>query len=641
MTQRRQSAIRAVLWIGVFVLMLAYGPVAGASGKITDSLSGKPIAGATVYAVWYYHPFFSRYHDELACGGTSVVETDVNGEYSLGFWTGLNSLFHNTKYWVVAPGHYDATTNSAREQYGDFIQLLSTLTWRHEADPTLDSSRALTPFGDVSIDTKLLALREANNVESCVSGVAPTYEGMYAFQTAVKRAMNVALCPSGAAATAPRTDVFRAVFPVGKMGPMLWRELVDPLLPARGKNPIPDLALNNACALVDPAGNNSSQTSFQIHGSPRLRITLKDATDASVPAGVPVRVLWGEHATNLHKIDRDQAQTVPSHSSIATTAADGTAQIAVTQEMIDEQNPRSNNYEARFVYAVVPYAADWVGFDPTITNLGNVCSVPQLIVRVHDSRGMGGLVYGSIHCPSAGLRTAASGEVPLGMGVSQPRTAISQNEGSLKRAGAESASIPAQFQQLSVIADSESDRRNILHEAKPDRSTIYMYPWHWPAAALLARAYEAIWLKPENESDSAELIRLQRSQVRHAFEELCAEPGQEPLAQGFEVLRLLWWTEAQTEGIERANAHAQEHLASWDNGSRCRYRDGKMIMLGGTRPPNLLMPVDVCTDWKKLSLPADNASPPAEMPHGLDEFHVDFSQRADACIDMPHSGSSL
>jgi hypothetical protein len=138
------------------------------------------------------------------------------------------------------------------------------------------------------------------------------------------------------------------------------------------------------------------------------------------------------------------------------------------------------------------------------------------------------------------------------------------------------------------------------------------------------------------EQDAQALIHLQRTELTQAFDAMCAGDTQVPPPM---VLRALWWLDAQIDGATVADRNAQQRALQWDNGSRCTYRDGKLISLGSTMPPNPLTIEKVCGAWQTIrarlyTVQATNALPVTQM-------QVDFSQRANACLGQKDFGSSF
>ena len=97
------------LWL-LFILQCDFA--VGASGRITDSVVGGPIQGATVYVVWYYRPQdrilgvpigHVNGDAQRACGGAAVVRTDEKGDYDVGPEMTVAMQNHETKYWVNRP----------------------------------------------------------------------------------------------------------------------------------------------------------------------------------------------------------------------------------------------------------------------------------------------------------------------------------------------------------------------------------------------------------------------------------------------------------------------------------------------------------------------------------------------------------
>ncbi len=128
-----------------------------ATGKFYDSLTGTPIAGATVYAAWYY-----QFLDRQRCGGTALAVTDDRGEYTLDLWTAVNLTMHDYEFWVVAPGYYDPW-QVARNTSDPRIKILP----QPETPPAKSTSRAMTQIANVPIDAQLLAIQNGTRSATC------------------------------------------------------------------------------------------------------------------------------------------------------------------------------------------------------------------------------------------------------------------------------------------------------------------------------------------------------------------------------------------------------------------------------------------------------------------------------------------
>jgi hypothetical protein len=245
----------------VAFLSLAWAAsVIAATGRITDT-EGNPIAGATIYAFWYYHPFAIPLfrvdgHEiaEMLCGGSVLLTTDASGSYSADAVTMVKLNTHEAHQFVIANGFYNDWEGPNPEGEDDFTRLLGTLRW-DSARKQLDGwSKRLTPFGSASIDARLLFLarsaQRSGRDTLCAERMdTEDYRRLVQYDRAAWKAMKVALCDAYATKRSPRTDVFayaiRSIYPPidGREGSLTTRDK----LPLQNYEPISQELLGLAC----------------------------------------------------------------------------------------------------------------------------------------------------------------------------------------------------------------------------------------------------------------------------------------------------------------------------------------------------------------------------------------------------------
>jgi hypothetical protein len=618
---------------------------AGATGLITDAVTGKPIEGATVYAAWYYHPWHlpipvETQQAQIACGGTAVVKTDANGEYELGIWMDAQIHLHDAHFWVTAPGYYDNYKQQLPRGLDKYRDVLATVIW-NPASGKASWSRTLTPLGDASIDAKLLAIEASGgDADSCVAGIVEPFRAETEYHAALKSAMRAALC-DGDRLEAPRTDVFETIFRAESGDGFEWKYLVSALLPAQDTQSVPDLALRNACSLMETKVGHASR-----FGPPALRIAVQDAVSGEPLGHVPVRILWGaadpEEGTGKHQI----SNVMIKRGFVATTSDAGFIELPITQEMLAEQHLGPMDRYPQLHYAAIPLVSDRVSFAPHPQELPVVCDARDLLYFAVPADLRGNVSIMSSHCLSRQVRSPLPKWLPrVPQEGAQDRAA---GGGAVRKVTGETAStqspvldpsVAPEYVELARIIQEENVRRTDDPVRAVNRAIVNLYAWQWPSAALLGRAYQLIVVQPDIEADPDILLEVQRQQVSQAFDTLCAQPDNTEVRDPIEVTRELWWIETQTKGLVAANAGAQDRSVAWDNGSRCKYKDGQMIALGGTQPPNPLMKGTVCKVWDADR--AAFASSPTGKPPALETFAVDYSTRVGACVNQPRNGASL
>ena len=594
-----------------------------ATGRITDARTGQPVAGATVYAVWYFHPIqvpvpVEVQHVSRACGGAAIFTTDANGYYRVDAGTRAAAALHEAAFWVAAPGHYDKVA----EPPG-----VAEAHWR-------GWSRALEPLDSLSIDEKLTALRTTETADSCVAGRVQPFEMERRFESALRRVANHELCADLAAAPAKRT--FLSLYPSGLQSSALWRLFVDPHLSTEADDaPISLLAVHNACAVLADDGNDAGSRSMHVNFPPILRINVLDADSRTGVANLPVRVLWAARAIPARSIDRDHRDFAPVYSIAGVTGGDGSIDVLVTQAMLDAQPQDTRGLRERLNYAAVPYANDRLAFDATEPDLSSLCTPTALLgalPQLHTNIRFGPF---RVRCAAAPY---ADADAAAGAGAGRPGLRLS--------GGLPQVAPDPLLSEIDALAKREMQRRAQIapraispNAAAADAATIYTYSWQWPASALLPRSYDLLTLNADTEADPQALLQLQRTQVHAALDAVCAGERDAQMADGYAVLRLLWWEEAAASGVDEANRNVQQRMLSWDNGERCSYRDGKWASQGPTLPPRRLLAGEVCEAWRKIASAA--ATSTASTAHGLEELQLDYAARPGACTHLPRSGASL
>ncbi|QBB70465.1 hypothetical protein ELE36_08850 [Pseudolysobacter antarcticus] len=235
-------------------------------GRITDSATGEPIAGATVYAIWNYHPISiprlsiplpieGTHAASSLCGGSVVATTDALGYYDFDRTISMKVRLHEAHQWVIADGYYNDWQGPELEDKHDFAQLLSQLRWDPLHKQQDNWSKKLTPLGNASIDVKLLTLLTA--MQSAVWCTPPTESNeanLKKFQRAGLHAINAAICEATTLEQTPRSDVYKLAFTffMGKdpRVRLLQDPSVQPLIPRRQRSPVPQSLMETTCNLT-------------------------------------------------------------------------------------------------------------------------------------------------------------------------------------------------------------------------------------------------------------------------------------------------------------------------------------------------------------------------------------------------------
>jgi hypothetical protein len=487
----------------------------------------------------------------------------------------------------------------------------------------------MTQIGNVPIDAQLLAIQNGTRSATC-GGTDVTQ-----FRATVQHTMNLALCTN--AHQTPSADLFRFYFPRSPVQQTQWRELVDDQISKNSTDPIPEVARDNACALLNPKTDNAG-ASASATATPNLRISLKYADSDTVPSRVPIRILWGIRDAKARTLDREHPMSLPRRSIVTTTDDSGKIDLPITEDLVTDQALASDGRVGIFNFLVVPYISDSVGFEPYSPSLTSVCTNQQLLEETVLPQGKLKIISGS--CAPQGFTAYVSQNNGTKSG---PGSATSMNGLTVDSRGQVHDPRPHPTEDLSrlnALAVLESERRHQTRIANlPSFSTVYLYHWNWPASALLARTYSLLTLTADTETDPPSLLKLRRAEIVETFNHLCSTDPSAPVQETYEVLRLLWWAETQASNRTVADTNAQARALAWDNGSRCKYQDGKMVSIGGTSPPFVLMTSHACELWKPIShsFTSTSISPPPPMS----EFNVDYSARPQACMEQRNFGSSM
>lgn len=259
---------------GALLATISFAATAHAAGQglVTDAVTGKPISDAAVFVYWG-HEVGPTFHGSYwwKCDGTAFATTDAQGRYGLKlpFHIGLNPKEDRApRMRVIAHGYYDDRIKPAYAgEDTDFGRVLRTLTWRKHKPNEYLWSPALMPFAQAGIDARLLTLHWAFPDRGFTDAVGAEFAGCQNSENYRQYALTVARvfdrvqCPTdGEEIQAPRADIVRfyphGVWPQYAMqwpDPNgLWRKYVEALLPAKGEDRVPPIALHNVCAVTHP-----------------------------------------------------------------------------------------------------------------------------------------------------------------------------------------------------------------------------------------------------------------------------------------------------------------------------------------------------------------------------------------------------
>lgn len=235
------------LALSFLALALGSNQAVAATGRIIDSTSQKPIAGATVLGIWYYTPFSvplpiegTHYPAGTRCGAVALAVTGSDGGYDFGAAFSLKQHLHETHVWVVANDYYNDWLGPNPGDQHDFAKLLAPLQWDPARSQKDHLSSRLTPLGNASVDAKLLALRSTGGGGQCIE--SDDRDKIAAFNEAVSRALRDTICSARENHEAPRTDVYRAAFPA-----IAEDRSIRSLLPRRERAPVPQQLVDAAC----------------------------------------------------------------------------------------------------------------------------------------------------------------------------------------------------------------------------------------------------------------------------------------------------------------------------------------------------------------------------------------------------------
>jgi hypothetical protein len=303
--------------VGLVAIAIAlFSPSAGGAsiaGTITDATTGRPIPGATVFAYWGHmvhpHSLVVVVSDWWSCDGTGAAVSDADGRYAIA--VPLATSFRSAgdrapQIRVIAPGYFDDHVFSQRNYRYNGDAVMRSIPLRKHADSENRWSPSLVPFGDLSIDARVLALELPTTEFSMgaqAGGVCEKSSGNAAYQTALTHARADALCTNGTdfgplhAATLQSSLRFARpdlTEPSRQRYAFIYHELVQPLVPSDPQALAPHDAYANACTWVrwqQAEANAEPQTTDDPIS---LSIPIVDADDQSPLAGIPIRILWGQ-----------------------------------------------------------------------------------------------------------------------------------------------------------------------------------------------------------------------------------------------------------------------------------------------------------------------------------------------------------
>ena len=598
------------------LLTLAAGCHRG--GKIEDSDSHVPIASAIVHVSWGHYPYLPSLHGSphRGCEGSATASTDAVGDYrvSIPLAAALNpATIYQVR--VIAPGYYDDVFRQGLAE--PFDSIMEGLQWR-EPTGNADWSRTLRPFGSSGMDAKLLAVHASSIAESCND------EQDLAFDAQRWRVLAQTLCGMNNHGKLPsvRRDVFD--FQLNRSRPdlpsdvrqrieVLLHELVGRGSTDTGSNALPEHLVRNACVLIReqlgyPAAHPPEPLTLPLRLSTvRQRVGIAD---------VPVRILWSvRHLDHPALGDRYSREWIARRGLVARSDVHGEILLPLTDEMLSEQAGDA------FRYDVSPVTDEVIAFDeylPISSNTpGWMWLYDRFKTRVSELRPPGELYEAS-----------SIDEAERLAGNPEPGTEVF--------GGTTFWRYPPRLAELMTLQAANEERtrdeRRRGSDVSPGR-TVQLYPWHWPAVAMLWRAHALIAAEPDVESDPGALTALQYEQSASTFESLCSEPDEPMTArETFEALQLLWWTEAQSDR-GAADERARQRATAWDRGATCTFERQRMTRMDRTGAP--IHSKELCRAWR--SIPA--VSSPVLRPYRFKDLVLDFDNRPGACPQFQNNGA--
>jgi hypothetical protein len=559
---------RGLSWL-VFALAIGGCARPPFEGRVVDAANGRPIAGATVYAYWSEHIFnplrfliFDGHTNPPTerCGGVEVATTDSDGRYRLNLPVRVGPALHEAQLLVVAPRYYDP--RGKRQWSGDrnaLDPILATLQWNERSRDVDPSKLVMRSLDGVPIDARLLALSLAGPGGGCLRSTPDASER--AFADARRRTLEDALCEQPTnPSDLPRTDLFRQTF---ARRDAFWNDAIEPFLTKQGELPIPVAALGNECArlaLRDSNAGPDANVSFTFRG--RLDVDGGQSSNANVP----MRVFWGvqpQQRTSARGNTVDDS--IPARGFVVTTDADGHFDFPVTAAMLDD--PADDRSDPHYRWIAVPLTPDLISFDrrlaryPRLSIDGNrlayeidylssdarafenrsVTSVPGRF----GTGAMGGALGGAIG--SGPMRSTASDHAPM------PPTPLVQPDG--RRALQEL--YPKTSRQLSAP------------NGTPYVMPAYRFVWSGPT--LVWRTAGLLDVLPATENDPKTFETLVDAEIDGSFAALCARPDIAlSSAEAMRAVKLLWWVDARSGGVDAASEVARQRASDWQLGAGCR-----------------------------------------------------------------------
>ena len=621
-----------------FLFQLTAG-AATIAGIITDAATGRPIPGATVFVYWGHmvHPFSLVVVVEnwWSCDDTAAAVTDNAGRYEIAL--PLTTSFHKSgdgapQMRVVAPGYFDDRVFYERAYRDSTDAVVRSIPLRKHTDSENRWSPSLVPLGHLGTDARIAALELVTteySIRPQAGYVCEKSPANAAYEAAIAHAKAYALCENAEGLNPPHAATLQASLrfarpdlpePSRQRYALLYRELIQPLVPTDPQAIAPNDAYANACAWVRWQQDESKPAPHRSDDPITLSIPVVDADDGRPLAHIPVRVLWGQPperyapANGYFSVQR---------GFVAETGGDGRVRLPVTRAMIDEQGLDFGAYNERLRYAAVPIKFDRINFSS-----GPVSSDFRLAGRSVLDRYIDHID-----------RVRPADEIER-MSSADWSALVNSGDASFARFplnAPEVWRVPVAMRTWFQLRAREEARQTEATRYPRD-SAIPTYPWDWPALALLWRSSALLAGPVAIESEPNRWADLVRAQFVGTFDGMCREHFQ-PLAprETWQALQGLWWLEAQTFGRPTADDHAQRRAVAWDHGIRCMYTDGKMIRRGPS--PSAFDTRQLCVAWTAEREAIIDGSRPRDPPPSLHALKPDFSRREETCNDVPNGGA--
>jgi hypothetical protein len=618
-----------------------FSPTPGAAtfaGTVTDAATGRPIAGATVFVYWGHmvHPHSPVVvmSDWWSCDGTAAAVSDAAGGYeiALPFTTSLHKSGDRAPQMrVVAPGYFDDRVFYERAYRDSPDAVTRSIPLRKHTDSENRWSPSLVPFGGLGIDARVMALELATTEHSIgaqAGYVCERSSANAAYNTAIAYALADALCTNAAGLDPPHAATLQSSLfarpdlpePSRQRYAFLYRELIQPLVPADTQAIAPHDAYANACAWIRWQRAESNPASQTSDDPITLSIPIVDGDDGSPLAHIPVRVLWGQPperyapASGYFSVRR---------GIVAESDADGRVRLPVSQAMIDEQRLDFSAYNEQLRYAAVPITFDRVNF-----NSGPVSN---------DFRLAGRSVLDRYIDHIDGARPADEIERVSSADWS---ALVNPGDASFARLPLNSPEVwrvPAAVRTWFQLRAREEARQTEATR-HPRDTAIPSYRWDWPALPLLWRSTALLAGPVAVESYPDRWASLLRAQFIGTFDRMCHEPFQKlSPRETWQGLQGLWWLETQKFGRPIADERAQRRAVTWDHGIRCIYVGAQNSQRGPS--PQAFDTREFCNVWTEERASIDDGTRPRYPPASLDALKPDFSRREEKCADVPNGGA--